>query len=272
MTTTIFLAVLLTLGQIPDAPVGSVAGDGAPAAVTANPQSSPLANAEALLQNGQALPATAHLMRDLKVGADVDPAQAALLLARAAEVLADAGDVKAAAVAADAAWSLDGKVRRPRASLLVTRYALALRESDPAGARALAERAVLQDGDNVEAAALAGSLAGSDTWTLGHLTVAGGLGLGIASLSSFVVGFGIEREIRGSVHETADVDGLLVQRGVAAGVAWPTAVGAVVASGVGLALIMAHHPGEEPVLPGAFAPLPAPPTAPPTPAGTEAAP
>lgn len=238
----------------PDAPVApATAGD--PPATVAPAVPSPLQDAEALLVGGQALQATAHLMRDLKSGAIVDNAAAALLLARAAEVLAEAGDVKAAAVAADTAWLLDGQPRRPRASLLVGRYALALRESDPRGARALAERALVQDPDNVEATTLATSLAGSDTWAVGHLTVAGGVGLGIVSLSSFVLGFGIEREIRGRVHATADVDGLLLQRGLTAAVAWPTAVGAVVASGVGLALIMAHHPGEEPVLPTAFAPL-----------------
>ena len=178
------------------------------------------------------------------------------LLGRAADLLADDGDIKAAAVAADASWQLDGRPLRPRASLLLGRYAESLSDSDPPAARAIAERAILADPDNAAARALATSLTGTDSWDNGHLTLGGGVGLAVLSSAAFVYGFDVERRARGAVHDRAEIDALLLQRGIAAGVGWPAAVGAVVATGLGLALIMSHDPGPVAVLPSPFTALP----------------
>jgi hypothetical protein len=113
----------------------------------------------------------------------------------------------------------------------------------------------LQDPHNAAARALEDELTGVDSWTAGHLTLGGGVALAVLSSSAFVFGFDVERQARGGVHDTKALDGLLFERGVAAAVAWPAAAGAVVASGLGLALIMGHDPGPTPALPAPFSPL-----------------
>ncbi|MDP2344194.1 MAG: hypothetical protein Q8O67_24765 [Deltaproteobacteria bacterium] len=232
----------------------------APPVVDAAPPSA-LDVAEQRLEAGAAIEAVAMLLREQRVALDrgssaAERGRMSNLLGRAADVLADGGDIKAAAVAADASWQIDGRPVRPRVALLLTHYAERLRDSDPAAARAIAERALVVDPDNAAARALASSLAGSESWVNGHLTLGGGVGLAVVSSAAFVYGFDVERETRGSIHPAAEVDTLLFRRGIAAGVAWPSAVAAVIATGVGLALIMAHDPGPEPALPSPFAPLP----------------
>ncbi len=218
--------------------------------------------AEKQLDEGAALEAVAALLAEQRAPAggalsDSDRARMSNLLGRAADVLASNGAIKAAAVAADAGWLLEGRPVRPRVSLLLGRYAASVQESEPDVARAIAERALVADPDNSSARTLDASLRGADSWVNGHLTLGGGVGLAVLSSSAFVYGLDVERQARVSVHDTAAVDALLLRRGVAAGVAWPAAVGAVVATGLGLALIMSHDPGPEPLLPSPFVPLPA---------------
>lgn len=276
-TTTTFLLLLAAQTAAPStdapttaAPTTEAPTETAPATMetptTVEPEPPPrsltaataLAQAEERLQNGAALEAAALILRDVKSGAIAahDADKAATLLARAADALEQSGDLKAAAVAADAGWALEGTPVRPRVALLVMRYARSIEDSDAAGARALAERALVADPDNTDAAALAAELEGVDSWTTGHLTLGAGVGLALLSSAALVWGLDVERRLKSSVHDTAEVDALLLQRGVAAGVTWPGAVGSVVATGLGLALIMQHHPGPAAVLPSPFAPLP----------------
>jgi hypothetical protein len=266
------LAVLAGIAAADDPPLvdPAVETPAAPIVETPTPPAdaappTPLDLAEQRLDAGAALEAVAMMLREQAVALDRGASEAertrmSNLLGRAADILAESGDIKAAAVAADASWQIDGRPMRPRVSLLLTRYAESLRDGQPAAARAIAERALAADADNAAARDLAASLAGSDSWETGHLTLGGGVGLAVLSSAAFVYGFDIERETRSSVHTGAEVDALLLRRGVAAGVAWPSAVAAVVATGLGLALIMGHDPGPEAVLPPPFAPLPTLPT------------
>ena len=213
-----------------------------------------LQQASILVDTGRALEATALLLREERAGHVEDGAAAVAV--RAAEALATAGDNKAAALAADAGWRWAPTTTSPRAAQLVVRYARAIEDNDPGGAKALAARALVIDPDNADATALIAELDGFDSWTVGHVVVGSGVGLAALSATAFVTGFDVERQLRATVHDTATVDGLLLQRGLAAGVAWPSAVSAVVATGLGLALILRH---EEPVvatLPSSFPPLP----------------
>lgn len=268
MTTTIALVLLLAAQT--EAPAPEPAPTETPTETTTElptpPTLTPLQQAELLIDQGKAMEATALLLREERAGAVVDRAKAAVLLARAADVLADDGDVKAAAIAADAGWRLEDRPVRPRVSLLLVRYATVLRDHDAAGARALAERALVADPDNAAAKAMLDGLDGVDGWATGHLTVGGGIGLAILSTSAFVYGFDVERQARSGGHSRAEVDNMLVERGVAAAVAWPSAVASVVVSGLGLALIIGH---EEPVpstLPPSFPPLPSSSSSPASPA------
>ncbi len=211
--------------------------------------------AEILIGSGRALEATALLVKEDRAGTLHDPARAAVILARAADALADSGDIKAAAVAADAGWRLGGQQPSPQLSHHVVRYARVVAENDAAAGRALAERALAIDADNADAKAMLAGLDGLDTWTTGHLTLFGGVGLAALSAGAFVYGFDVERQARGGTHDTAELDGLLIQRGVAAGVAWPAAVAAVVAGGFGLALIIQHEEAVPSTLPASFPPV-----------------
>jgi hypothetical protein len=216
-------------------------------------------DAEARLGRGQATEAVGLLVRHARHG-DLNPGdrrRAALILARAADVLAAASELKGAAVAADGAFTLD-PAAGDRATLarhvLAWATVLADDDDDP-GARALAERAVAIDGDLVDAANLAARLAGTDSWTSGHLTLGAGVGLWITSVTGFVVAADRERLIR-SAPADVDVAGLAFERDVASGVMWTAAAAAAVTSGIGLALIVAHDPGPAPVWPHPFPAIP----------------
>lgn len=229
------------------------------------PSSAPLAQtpdvfavAEQKLSEGAALEAVALLLRE---GGSLTPGAAhrgrlSILLAQAAEVLAASGDIKAAAVAADSCWQLNGRPVHPRTSLLLSHYAASLVDAQPQAARAIAERALVVDPDNRAARDMATALLGTDSFTAGHLTLGAGVGLGVLAASAFVFGLDIERQARGSVHDSAVIDQLLFQRGLAAAVAWPAIVGAVVLVSAGLGLIAIHDPRAPGVLPPPFKELP----------------
>jgi hypothetical protein len=214
-------------------------------------------DADARLERGQATEAVGLLLRHARHG-DLGPKdrrRAAVILARAADRLAADGEIKGAAVAADGAFSLDPTAgdRRTLARHVIV-WAAALVDDDAAGARALAERALAIDGEFLEARALAEALAGTDSWVSGHLTLGAGVGLWITAVTGFVVAADRNRLIRSAV--VADVDDLVFERDVAAGVMWGAAAAAAVTSGIGLALIVAHDPGPDPVWPHPFPAVP----------------
>jgi len=226
-------------------------------AVAGEPATGVVDDAAARLERGQATEAVGLLLRHARQGelADADRRRAATLLARAANVLAGGGEMKGAAVAADAAFTLDPEGSdRPTLARHVLAWARAIVDDDEAGARALAERAGVIDGGNSEAVAFAAELAGTDSWTSGHLTLGAGLGLWISSVTGLVVAADRDRLIRSAGG--ADVEGLAFERDVATGVMWGAAAAAAVTSGIGLALIFAHDPGPDPVWPHPFPALP----------------
>ena len=211
-------------------------------------------DADARLGRGQPTEAVGLLLRHARHGelAPHDRQRAAVVLAKAADALAGAGEVKGAAVAADAAFTLDPVGGdRPILARRVLAYARAIVEDDEAGARALAERAVAIDSSDGEAVAFAADLAGTDSWISGHLTLGAGLGLWITSVTGLVVAADRERLLRSGGD---DVDAL--ERDVATGVMWGAAGAAAVTSGIGLALILSHDPGTDPVWPHPFPALP----------------
>lgn len=233
--------------------------DGAVVAGPADVAIDVVAEAEARLDRGAVTEAVGLLLRHVRQDGldDATRLRAGPLLARAADALAARDERKAAAVAADAAFSLAPTVvARPALAGHVVAFARVLASYDEAGARALAERALVIDGDNAEARILAAELAGMDTWVSGHLTLGAGVGLWAVSATAFVVGLERERLARSTIHSRAEVDQLLLERTFAAGVAWPAAVGAAVCTGLGLALIFAHDPGPEAVWPHPFPALP----------------
>jgi hypothetical protein len=218
------------------------------------------------LDRGQATEAVALLLRHARHGElAVDERRAAAdVLVRAADVLAARGELKGAAVAADAAFTLAPDVGdRPTLSRYVLALALAIVDTDEAGARALADRAVVIDEGSVEGRALAARLAGTDSWVSGHLTLGAGVGLWITSVAGFVVAADRDRLIRSATD--GDVDGLALERDVATGVMWTAAAAAAVTSGIGLALIFAHDPGPDPAWPHPFPALPSSTSTPTTP-------
>jgi hypothetical protein len=223
-------------------------------------------DADARLGRGQPTVAVGLLLRHARQGelAAGERRRAAAVLAKAADALAGAGEVKGAAVAADAAFTLDPEgSQRPTLARHVLAYARAIVDDDEAGARALAERAVAIDSDYGEAVAFASGLAGTDSWISGHLTLGAGLGLWITSVTGLVVAADRERLLRSGGD---DVDAL--ERDVATGVMWGAAAAAAVTSGIGLALIFAHDPGPDPVWPHPFPALPSMTAAPSTPTRT----
>jgi hypothetical protein len=82
-----------------------------------------------------------------------------------------------------------------------------------------------------------GPVAQVDGFVLGHVALGAGAGLAALSTAAFVAGFDVERELRVAPHDRGVVDVLLIRRAVAAGVAWPAAVLAVVGVGVGVGAI-----------------------------------
>ena len=216
-----------------------------------------LADAEARLDAGATTEAVGVLLAHVRAGelaVDERP-RAAALFARAADLLASTDERKAAAVAGDAAAALDSAWNARSAGHLAA-HAARLVASEPAAARGLAERALALHPETPVAVDVVADVAGADTWVNGHLTLGAGVAMATASATAFVVGFDIERQARGGIHPRAELDVLLLRRGLAAGVAWPMLVGAAVASAAGVALIVAHDPGPEGVLPPPFPTLP----------------
>lgn len=235
------VCALLALAEAPVVPVAAAVVD----------------DADARLERGQATEAVGLLLRHARHG-DLGPGdrrRAAVILARAADRLAAAGETKGAAVAADGAFTLDPTAgdRRTLARHVLA-WATALVDDDDAGARALAERALAIDGELSEARALAEALAGTDSWVSGHLTLGAGVGLWITAVTGFVVAADRDRLSRSA--GAADVDDLVFERDIAAGVMWGAAAAAAVTSGIGLALIVAHDPGPDPVWPHPFPAVP----------------
>jgi hypothetical protein len=75
---------------------------------------------------------------------------------------------------------------------------------------------------------------GVDGFVVGHSALGVGAACAALSTAAFVAGFDVERQLRIAPHDRGVVDALLVRRAVAAGVAWPAAVLAVVGAGVGV--------------------------------------
>jgi len=180
---------------------------------------------------------------------------AAAVFARAADLLADVDERKAAAVAGDAAAALDPAWNAKAAEHLAA-HATRLVSSEPAAARGLAERALALHPETPQAVAVMADVAGTDTWVDGHLTLGAGVVMATASATAFVVGFDLERQARSAIHTREELDVLLLRRGLTAGIAWPMLVGAAVATAAGVALIVAHDPGPEAALPSPFPTLP----------------
>jgi hypothetical protein len=76
-----------------------------------------------------------------------------------------------------------------------------------------------------------------DNWTEGHLLLGAGVFLGISSLTSFTVGWEAERVLLSERHTREDADALMLRRGLAAWVAWPTAVLSVASLAAGGTLL-----------------------------------
>lgn len=223
-----------------------------------------LDEAVARLERGEAREAVGVLLSHVRRGDldDADRARAATVFFAAAAALdsGDSEDDKAAAVAADAAATLAGTPEyRARAAAFLVRYAHNIVDDDSAGALALARRARAFDDDNADARALESSLVGQDTWTVGHATLFGSVGLLALSATAFVVGLEQERQLRSAPHRQAEVDVLLLRRAVAAGVAWPTLAAGVGGLGLGTALVVSHDPGpafgDDVALPQPFPPI-----------------
>jgi hypothetical protein len=245
-----------------DAPVASTATpsavvDGAGPNDHHDPVADFLAEAEGRLDAGATTEAVGVLLAHVRAGelAVADRPRAAALFARAADLLAATDERKAAAVAGDAAAALDSAWNARSAGHLAA-HAARLVASEPAAARGLAERALALHPETPAAVDVVADVAGTDTWVNGHLTLGAGVAMATLSATAFVVGFDIERQARGGIHTRDELDVLLLRRGIAAGVAWPMLVGAAVASAAGVALIVAHEPGPEGVLPSPFPTLP----------------
>lgn len=266
MWTALWTALALTSLQTGDVVDGGAvvdrgadsAGDAGDAGDAGAVEAAPVdvvADAEIRLARGAATEAVGLLLRHARQGELDAPTRdrAGHLLARAADVLAERGELKGAAVAADAASTLaPGRSSRARLSAHVLAFARVLADDDDAGARALAGRAVAIDGDNADAGSLAAELAGMDTWVSGHVTLGAGAGLWIVSATACVAGLERERIMRSTVHTRPELDRLHLERSVAAAVAWPAAVAGAVGSGLGLALILAHDPRPAAVWPHPF--------------------
>jgi hypothetical protein len=74
-------------------------------------------------------------------------------------------------------------------------------------------------------------------WVAGHAALGIGAGLAAASTAAFLAGFDVERTLRQAPRDRAAIDALLVQRAVAAGVAWTTATLAAAGVGAGAVLL-----------------------------------
>jgi hypothetical protein len=199
-----------------------------------------------------AMETTARVLRELKSGARLPARDTSTTLARAAEVLSDAGDIKGAAVAADTAWLLAGRPRAPRTSLLVLRYAAAIADDDPAGGLALAERALAQDPEHENARAWVEALRGTNTDVAGHATLGAGVLCGIGAATAFVWGTSTERTLVSAPHERDVVDALLTQRTAAAVLGYSALAASVATSAVGIALLWQSDEGATPLLPAPF--------------------
>ena len=220
------------------------------------PESTPspdvLQEAENHVMNGEPLAAAGLLLRHLRGGAILDRARAATVLVRAADELHMRGDIKAAAVAADAAWILTNRAPYPKGAELLLAYARVLEATSPPEARGVAERARRLDPSSTEASNFARRLSGVETWAAGHGLALTGLFLSALSAGAFVQGLDVERELRGERHPTADSDGLLAVRTVAAWVAWPAAILGASAVVGGVTLVVVDDPGPAPRLPPLF--------------------
>ncbi len=222
------------------------------------PAFNPLDDAAARVQKGDATEALEAVGEIISHARHKDFPASALprargLLIQAAQTLSAAGELKGAAVAADAAVALgaDDATKKLAAAHLTT-YADVLADDDEAAARGLVERAVSFDATNTDAIALRDELQGKDTWQVGHVTLLGGVGLAAITAATFISGLDIEREARVGNHSRAELDVLLAQRTAAGVIAWVAAASSAIALGAGLALIMAHDPGAPPTIPLPF--------------------
>jgi hypothetical protein len=77
------------------------------------------------------------------------------------------------------------------------------------------------------------------SFVTGHVALGGGFALAATSTATFLWGFHTERELRSTPHDRGVVDVLLLRRNIAAAVAWPTAVLALIGVAGGVFVLAA---------------------------------
>jgi hypothetical protein len=83
-----------------------------------------------------------------------------------------------------------------------------------------------------------------DRRTQGVAALGGGALFGVTSLVAFTAGLDAERELRAARHTRAEANDIMLRRGVAAWVAWPSAL--LAAAGTGAGVLLLNLPEDEP--------------------------